>query len=664
MRQIKFLCVLGAIIFVMLTKTNAQQTSFAKEVAYLKENGKTPADYIVGKFSTYDIVLLGESHAIKENLDFVASLIPRLYKAGVYNLGMEFGASEMQTKLDSLLNAPQYNEQVARDMIYFYNVGWAYKEYPEIYRAVWRFNKSLPGNAKKFRIINLSYQYNWSAFEVQGTPESRSKIFYKGTIDKYRAEIVEKQVIEKNEKALLYVGSVHAFAKFTSGISKSNNDNLTDLDDNLFLGNWLYKKHPEKVFNIILHCTFFSRPDKQGAEVSPANGAIEKIMKSLKYKPVGFDLIHSPLSNLPDNSTYSQGYDDFSIGQLFDGYIFLKPFDQMTGCAIDSQFFNNRSWAETKKQIPDPNWFVPKNMDDYWAKIKSYVNIRQRYKDVIDSTVPRVNGGRLMRFENFQSRFVQARTIDVWLPQNYDESKRYSVLYMHDGQMLFDSTTTWNHQEWQVDEHISNLINHKTIKDCIVVGIWNNGKYRHAEYFPQKALDYLPQASKDTLTRQLLEGKPQADNYLQFMVKELKPFIDSVFTTAPNKENTFVAGSSMGGLISMYALCEYPDVFGRAACLSTHWIGTFQKNDEVPAAFAQYLKTYLPSPKNHKLYFDHGTVGLDSLYNPYQLKVDSILTVKGYTVKSWETKVFMGADHSERSWNKRLDIPFLFLLKE
>ena len=310
-------------------KTYALQPSFANEVGYLKKNEKTPTEYIIGKFSTYDLVMLGENHAIKENLDFVASLIPELYKAGVYNLGMEFGASEMQPKLDSLINAPQYNEQLARDMIYFYNVGWAYKEYPGIYKAVWRFNKSLPAKAKKIRIINLSYQYDWTKYDQDRNAESMAKVFYKGTPDKYRTERIEKEILNKKEKALLFVGSVHAFTKFKMGVPNTvtvlsmNSDNFSYKHDfyyydNGFLGNRLYKKYPDKVFNILLHCALFSIPGEKASDVSPANGAIEAIMKELKYKPIGFDLINSPLGNLRDFSTYSQGYTDFNIGQMFD----------------------------------------------------------------------------------------------------------------------------------------------------------------------------------------------------------------------------------------------------------------------------------------------------------------------------------------------------------
>jgi hypothetical protein len=114
----------------------------------------------------------------------------------------------------------------------------------------------------------------------------------------------------------------------------------------------------------------------------------------------------------------------------------------------------------------------------------------------------------------------------------------------------------------------------------------------------------------------------------------------------------------------MYAICEYPNVYGGAACLSTHWTGIFtHKNNLIPEAFLDYLSKHLPSPKKHKLYFDHGTVTLDTLYAPYQTKADAIIRNGGYNNDNFMTKVFEGASHTERSWAKRLEIPILFLLK-
>jgi enterochelin esterase-like enzyme len=282
------------------------------------------------------------------------------------------------------------------------------------------------------------------------------------------------------------------------------------------------------------------------------------------------------------------------------------------------------------------------------------------------------SSGEIRHYENFKSNFINSRNVDVWLPNGYSQKRKYAVLYMHDGQMLFDSTTTWNKQEWGVDEVVSKLIADKKIKDCIVVGVFNGSGTRHADYFPQKPYESLTQLQRDTITAQLQKMgrtkevfKPISVNYLKFLVTELKPFIDKNFSTKKDVKNTFVAGSSMGGLISMYAICEYPNVFGGAACLSTHWPGIFSmQNNPIPDAFVTYLKTNLPNPEKHKLYFDYGTATLDALYEPAQLKVDAVMAEKGWTSKNWMTRKFEGADHSEKSWRKRLNIPLEFLLSK
>jgi len=93
-------------------------------------------------------------------------------------------------------------------------------------------------------------------------------------------------------------------------------------------------------------------------------------------------------------------------------------------------------------------------------------------------SIPVVSGGKIVRIESFKSDFIPSRNVDVWLPEGYSVSKKYAVVYMHDGQMLFDSTLTWNKKEWKVDEVLSQLIKDKKTEDCIVVAIWNNGADR------------------------------------------------------------------------------------------------------------------------------------------------------------------------------------------
>jgi predicted alpha/beta superfamily hydrolase len=278
--------------------------------------------------------------------------------------------------------------------------------------------------------------------------------------------------------------------------------------------------------------------------------------------------------------------------------------------------------------------------------------------------------GQLIRFENFKSKFVDARTIDIWLPNNYSSKQKYSVIYMHDGQMLFDSTSTWNKQEWNIDEHLSKLLSESKIENCIVVGIYNNGSKRHLEFTPQKALElFLNKAELDSIISEIgnLVKSPNtpllADNYLKFIVKELKPFVDKNYSTYKDKKHTSIMGSSMGGLISMYAVCEYPKVFGNAACLSTHWPLIFRKGNPGTEAIFKYLDKKLPSVKmKNRFYFDCGTATLDAMYPEFQSRADFIFKSKMYNSKQFESRIFPGEDHSEKAWSKRFDIPLNFLI--
>ncbi len=289
-----------------------------------------------------------------------------------------------------------------------------------------------------------------------------------------------------------------------------------------------------------------------------------------------------------------------------------------------------------------------------------------------DQPLPQVMSGKLERMENFPSNYVTRRNIDIWLPEGYTDTSKYPVLYMHDGQMLYDSSQTWNKQAWDIDDVATGLFIKGRIRECIVVGIWNGGLTRHADYFPQKPFESLTQREKDTITAQLQRAgrtknafRPRSDDYLKFIVEELKPTIESRYSVLTGRENTFIAGSSMGALISMYALCEYPGVFGGAACLSTHWVGTFAAGDNpLPESFITYLSYTLPEPGQHKIYFDYGDQTLDALYPEFQIRADSVMKSKGYTENHWVTKYFPGADHSERSWKKRLNEPLEFLLKK
>lgn len=273
--------------------------------------------------------------------------------------------------------------------------------------------------------------------------------------------------------------------------------------------------------------------------------------------------------------------------------------------------------------------------------------------------------GQLIKYPDFESEYIQPRNVDVWLPEDYDPEadKRYAVLYMHDGQNLFDPEPSNIGEEWGVDETLSRLMDEGKIQDCIVVGIWCTDK-RFIEYTPNKPFKTMieKRIRKDT-SYTPPDFSPSGDDYLKFIVRELKPFIDARYNTLPGRDHTFIAGSSMGGLISLYALVEYPEVFSGAACLSTHWPLEIQEiTPDFVNAYAAYLDKNLDPENGQKLYFDYGTETLDQYYEPFQMVIDSLMEAKGFDGSSWKTLKFEGAVHNEVAWRERFDIPVLFLL--
>jgi pimeloyl-ACP methyl ester carboxylesterase len=224
--------------------------------------------------------------------------------------------------------------------------------------------------------------------------------------------------------------------------------------------------------------------------------------------------------------------------------------------------------------------------------------------------------------------------------------------------------------EWEIDEHLAKLIRERKVRPMIVVGIWNTPK-RLQEYVPSKAFTSLPADYRDKV-RALYGGDPLSDGYLKFLVRELKPRIDRRFNVRTDRANTAIMGSSMGALVSLYAVDEYPGVFGAAGMMSTHW-PLFLKPDGKPvsdeeyevvsSAFERYLAPALPSPATHKLYFDHGSETLDAIYWRYQQRVNAVVARRGYRQgTNWLTRNFPGQKHNEISWASRVDIPLRFLL--
>ncbi|KAF6258031.1 Alpha/Beta hydrolase protein [Scenedesmus sp. NREL 46B-D3] len=243
----------------------------------------------------------------------------------------------------------------------------------------------------------------------------------------------------------------------------------------------------------------------------------------------------------------------------------------------------------------------------------------------------------------FPSELAPPRRVDIMLPPSYHTSPpttRFPVLYMHDGQNAIDPATSFLSVDWGLDEALLAGLDSGSLREFIAVLVWNTPQ-RLQEYMPAEALRWLMAQEQCWYDR--VEDRyynPTSNAYLGML-------------DLPGRDQTAMMGSSMGGLAALYALQRHPEVFGAAACLSTHWV----PGGGLPVAWL--AQGHIPDPATHRLYFDHGSEGLDAEYGPYQKQVDQLCRAAGYTEGvNYQSLVFSGEAHNELAWRKRL-ISFL-----
>ncbi len=238
--------------------------------------------------------------------------------------------------------------------------------------------------------------------------------------------------------------------------------------------------------------------------------------------------------------------------------------------------------------------------------------------------------GKVVYHRRMEAEGLLPRDVLVWLPPGYDTAveKRYPVLYMHDGQQVFDpATSTWG-IDWQVDETATKLIAEGKMKEIIVVAAACT-KDRFEEY----------------------ATTPKGELYRKFLIGKLKPFIDQTYRTLPDRENTAVMGSSMGGLASFLLAWYRPDVFSMAGCLSPAFRDTILRE----------VEAYDGPPKNVKIYMDNGGVGLERDLQVGTDRMLELLPKKGFVFGRdlvWFQD--LSAEHNEAAWAARVNMPLLY----
>ena len=379
----KLLCISLSFLFVLgFTSQKKEMKEISPEEKqelgqYLKEHWKSPEDYVLEKFKDHDVVFIGESpHRVKHNLEFIHNLIPRLYQAGVYNLGIEFGCYEYQDKVDKLITANEYDEDLARLIMFKWYIIWGNKEYMDIYKKAWELNKSLPEGAPKFRVVNLSYR-------IKRSPRIGLflKILLKGDPDVFMGKMILKEFVDQGQKALIFSGSHHAFTRYYQPIYNFEKSQLIKLNKNR-MGNVVYHKIPNRVFNILLHYPWAAKKDIE-EENYPVDGAIDTIMQEFENKRVGFDVRGTPFGNLKDDDTYyALGYPHFTLSTICDGYIFLNHFKDYEGCTVDTRFITEKNFEEALDYFDEPERRDEfKRPEDFIRLMNERADIKKRFKE-------------------------------------------------------------------------------------------------------------------------------------------------------------------------------------------------------------------------------------------------------------------------------------------
>ncbi len=349
----------------------AQDNKNKDLLIYLQNHWKSPEKYVIGKFQDHDYVFIGEYHRIKHDVELISKLIPLLYKNHIYNLAIEFGIYNDQHLIDSLITAPHFNRKLADSIVFSYYPVWGYKEYIDIYEAAWKVNNSVQSDQAKFRVINLGFLYN----------PCLKKPFAGNDPDVYMANVILKELVAKNKKALIYSGCHHAFTKYHQPLYDFEKDTLYGFNHTR-MGNVIYDSLKERAFNIYLHAGWVSGQGFDSNCVEPVNGAIDALMQKFTDKRVGFDVAGTPFGKLTATDTYyAFGYPDFTLDKFCDGYIYQYAF------------------KDYKPITMEPNFVTSTNIDN----LKSFLNCLKLPKQYVDSITPQNANENL--FEDIRNHF-------------------------------------------------------------------------------------------------------------------------------------------------------------------------------------------------------------------------------------------------------------------
>ena len=331
------------------------QNEDSEYVQWLDIHGESPRDYAIKKASQHHITVFGEKHFNRGQVQFLHEIINDLYhRAGVRCIALEFCNHEDNEAIDRLITAPEYDReralQIGRNHGWH---SWGCKEYWEIFEKVWQLNKSLSKEQRKMRIVGIDSQVDrsvalvfpgsdfiegalWEKLRVIRVFLTLPKLVYR---DELMAKQVEKEIIDKNERGIVWVGKNHSLIRYKQPFYKKGR-----------MAYILYKKYGDNIFQINFHSEYTTIEDTDGTSTGPGfSDFMERIMAVRNHKPVGFDTGESPFMMLRDSTTYYYNYQpQVCFGDITSGFIYLESMEKFQQCRWAEGFITSKMYAKYK----------------------------------------------------------------------------------------------------------------------------------------------------------------------------------------------------------------------------------------------------------------------------------------------------------------------------
>jgi hypothetical protein len=323
---------------------------------FAEQAWRSPQDYVLASLEKHDIVFLGEFYKISQNAVLVKNLIPRLYAAGIRNLGIEYALSDDQKDIDALVTAPAWNEAGARAIIFDWVVTWGYQEYVDVFKAAWQVNSTRPAGAPPFRIVGLSVRQDWSVLTSEkdlSDPAVVARMYARGVPDAHMAEVIQKEFLQKGLKALIYTGTQHAFTRYHS-LDYEKNAATMKLPEVRRAGNIVAAAVPPgRVYTIALHAPWPDANQKNGLGY-PAGGSIDSLIDALPAdkKSGGWDIAGTPLGRLSIAGSSYASPAASTLADLFDGYVVQGPIREYTAVTAIADFIRSQDADRASREFP------------------------------------------------------------------------------------------------------------------------------------------------------------------------------------------------------------------------------------------------------------------------------------------------------------------------